>query len=81
MAVIEVTSSWTELTTSGATTDTLVRIGKDMRITVGATDGKTFSTATPIPFGQIIIVPSGVVLSAITREGTSYPAWVEAGFS
>jgi hypothetical protein len=81
MAVVTVTDSFTEITDGNETTDTLVQIGKNMRVTFGGTSGRTYSNATPMNFGQIVIVPAGVVCHMIAVSGQSWPAWKETGFS
>lgn len=81
MAVVTVTDAWTELTDGTETTDTLVQIGKDMKVALGDTTGRTYANATPMQWGQLVSVPAGVIMSAICNTGNSYPAWVEVGFS
>jgi hypothetical protein len=80
MAAIDVTDEWTSLTDGTETTDTVVTVGKDMRVAIGDTTDRTYANASPMAWGQVVIVPAGVVMSAITSGGT-WPAWVETGFS
>lgn len=81
MANITVNDTFTEITDGTETTDTLVMVGKDMRSIIGATSGRTYDNAMPLSWGQVIIVPAGVVLRLICASGKSYPAWKESGFS
>jgi hypothetical protein len=81
MAVVTVTDSFTEITDGNETTDTLVQIGKNMRSAVGATGSRTYANATPMSFGQLVIIPAGVQFSLIAVSGQSWPAWKETGFS
>lgn len=81
MAVITVTDEWTEVTDGDETTDTLVQVGKNMRMALGDTTARTYANGTPVSWGQLVAVPAGVIMSLITLPGQSWPAWKEEGFS
>jgi len=81
MANITVNDTPTQITDGNETSDTLVMVGKSMRSIVGSPAGRTYDDAMPTQWGQIIIVPSGVVFNLVCVSGKSYPAWRETGFS
>ena len=81
MANVTVTDTPTAITDGTETTDTLIMAGKSMRAIVGSVAGRTYDSAMPLKWGQIVIVPAGVIFSLVCNSGLSYPAWKETGFS
>lgn len=79
---ITVDETATEVTDGAEETDTVVRFGTGgVRMIVGDPSGRTYLDATPVSAGQIIIVPAGVITSAIMPIGKVGAVWKEEGFS
>jgi len=76
VSVITVAATVTAILDGTQTVDKLVKFSTPVKICGGSTTGFTFANGWPVDYNTPMIVPAGLVLSAIANTGETGTAFV-----